>query len=484
MESRGRVPEIDRRAQEEKGSDMYSEDSGARGRGRGWKAGFGRAGAALAVLFLVVWAACENPLQVENPNKLTEQNVSSPEAYGALVGAARNNTVRAGMGMLAFMENATDESFWIGSRDAWQSLDKGNVADVTNEFVDATWPYVGQARFVVDKAVILGEQFQNDGTLPDPELLAEAYLYGGTLYTLIADTWQRYIIPTGDGRLDPTAKGSPIPADQMPALYDTAMAWLSKGADLTSNDGLKAELLAMRARAEQAKQIRLQIQGGDPTGNDGVVASPNAAADAEAALGLVDATWSFQLSFDSGLLGIGCESWAPQVWSRGELQVGDQPGTGNAYFYLSNSDKNADSVKIEDPIDSVVDPVVSSAFAAFRAGGRNAPLTEMSGRELHLIVAENALANADTATFAQHINAVRSMDGLTAWDRTFPQIPAAAILEWERNANLIWQGRRLADLYRFGDEDPLWQPGSVAVDAPGTLFPITITEIRSNPNAS
>ena len=39
---------------------------------------------------------------------------------------------------------------------------------------------MGQARFAADNAIILGEQFQSEGTLPSTDLLAEAYLsYAG-----------------------------------------------------------------------------------------------------------------------------------------------------------------------------------------------------------------------------------------------------------------------------------------------------------------
>ncbi|HKK26616.1 MAG TPA: RagB/SusD family nutrient uptake outer membrane protein [Gemmatimonadota bacterium] len=447
------------------------------------RSGWARAGGALAVLCLLVWSGCKNPLNVQNPNKLTEQNVDSPEAYGALVGASRNNLARAANGMLAIMENASDESFWIGSRDAWGALDNGKISDPTNEFTDVTWPFVGQARFTADKAIIQGKVFQDAGTLPDPNLLAQAYLYGGTLYTLIADTWQRYVLPSD--LTDPEEAGNPIAAADMPGLYDTAIGYFTAGLQVVTDDDTELALRAMRVRAMQAKAIRLQIQSGDPT-NPGVVSVPQQAVqDANAILNQVSDGWTFSLDFSDGLLGIGCESWAPQVWSRGELQVGDRPAPDNRYVVLSNEDKTIDAVKIEDPIDSIVDPAYSAQLAAFKAGGRDASMTEMSAAELHLILAENELAtNGDTQAFRDQINAVRALhasDGLTDYTG---QIPAMQILEWERNVNLTFQGRRLADHYRFGSQDPLWQPTSVAVESPGTLFPITITEIRSNPNVS
>ncbi|MDZ7694359.1 MAG: hypothetical protein U5K69_25090 [Balneolaceae bacterium] len=53
------------------------------------------------------------------------------------------------------------------------------------------------------------------------------------------------------------------------------------------------------------------------------------------------------------------------------------------------------------------------------------------------------------------------------------------MLEHSRRVNLFLQGRRLADHYRFGSSSPEWAPNQ---DEAGTFFPITITEIRANPN--
>lgn len=55
------------------------------------------------------------------------------------------------------------------------------------------------------------------------------------------------------------------------------------------------------------------------------------------------------------------------------------------------------------------------------------------------------------------------------------------LLEHERRVNLFLQARRLADHYRFGSPSSNWLENSAALVRPGTFFPISITEIRSNP---
>jgi hypothetical protein len=436
-----------------------------------WRGAGQMAGVLAAVL--LVWTGCKNPLTVENPNKLTEGDIQLPSAYGALVVGAENNLIRAANGMLAIINNVSDNSFWIGSRDAWGDLDKGNISSTTNEFTDAVWPEVGRARYTGDLAVSQGEQLKSDGTLSDPELLAQAYLWAGITYTLIADTWQRFVLPAD--LTDPVTPGNPVDAASMPGLYDTAIDYFTKGLATTSDSETKTELLAMRARAYQAKQIRLQIQGGSPT-SPGIVSSSNAGADAQAVLGAVGDDWTFDLPFDHTQLGIACESWDTQVWSRQELQV------GTTYVTLDATQKNITGIALNDPITGTTDPVVQDQVDAFAAGGLDASMTEASAREMHLILAENELAtNGDTPTFRAQINAVRSLDGLPDYTG---QVTAMAILEHERQVNLLFQGRRLADHYRFGSQDPLWLGNSTTATKPGTLFPITITEIRSNPNVS
>ena len=48
--------------------------------------------------------------------------------------------------------------------------------------------------------------------------------------------------------------------------------------------------------------------------------------------------------------------------------------------------------------------------------------------------------------------------------------------------NLIFQGRRLNDMYRFGVKDPKWVSTALAFNKPGCLFPIPQVALDSNPN--
>ncbi|MDH3224864.1 MAG: hypothetical protein OEO23_14180 [Gemmatimonadota bacterium] len=107
------------------------------------------------------------------------------------------------------------------------------------------------------------------------------------------------------------------------------------------------------------------------------------------------------------------------------------------------------------------------------------PLTVTSARLAHLILVESALAGNAAYDFAAEVNAVRSLEGMTPFGS---QIAEQDMLIPERRVNLFLQGFRLHDHYRFGIPSDNWLPNSEAVTAPGTMFPITRTEILSNPN--
>lgn len=89
--------------------------------------------------------AC-NILDVNNPNNLKEDDVLQSSAASAVVnGAVAENADGIATQWLGYLM-ATDEIVWIGSRDAWGQLDQGFVANPANEFTDAAFPDVAEAR--------------------------------------------------------------------------------------------------------------------------------------------------------------------------------------------------------------------------------------------------------------------------------------------------------------------------------------------------
>jgi hypothetical protein len=97
---------------------------------------------------------------------------------------------------------------------------------------------------------------------------------------------------------------------------------------------------------------------------------------------------------------------------------------------------------------------------------------------MYLILAEAALAANNNAGFDTNINLLRALDGKAPYTGAGPT--RLQLLQWERRVNLVFQGRRLNDMYRFGVKDPRWVGTSVASRKPGCLLPIPRIEREAN----
>jgi len=433
------------------------------------------AGAALFVAFVT---ACSSLLDVKNPNNVNANDLDNPAAAPAIANGALA-TVAYGWGaILLEYSTASDELTWIGSRDGFRELDVGTMTNPTNEFTDAAFPFIGRARWMTDFAIQRLSAFDSAGTLKNRDDLARAYLYAAIAYTMIGDMFNNF--PIGSDRRD---AAPPLGRAKMDSTYVVAIAYTTAGlaiAQATGTKSLQLALTAQRARAEHAKAVWGKVHPagpGVPNGGSGIISDPAANADAAAALALATVDWKYRFAYSSTTIDNSLGAW---VNSRQEMRV------GNAYINASTKDT------LKDPITGLVDPELRRAAIEFKGTSASqlyGPLTVVSVRELYLILAEAALAAGDTLSatgqFAVNINAVRALNGLPAYDPANAAHPRPlAMLIYERKANLFLQGRRLHDLYRFGERADQWQtttPIAEAVSAPGIFFPITQIELLANP---
>lgn len=402
-------------------------------------------------------------LEVNNPNSLVEEDLENPVAAGSIANGAEATLVEALGQLLGPYSTATDELTWIGTRDGWQQLDQGEVSPPLNEFTDASFLAVSQARWTADEAIRRLQEFQSNGTLQDKTDLVRSYFYGAVIYTSIADSYDNFVF--SDREESAPAKGE----QNMNKLYDTAIGYINSALDLTGSGtgNWEARLLALRARTKFSRSVWNRLNP-DVDTNNPLVEDSEAAQDASDALALISQNdWRYQLEVTPETAE---NDMAFQVNDRLELRIGD------AYIQPTPDGTRVDSVSLTDPIDEKPAPKLVSTVNEFVDANLYADYTLLSERELRLIIAEDALAGDDTGTFETQINQIRALDGLSDYTG---QIPAIDMLEHSRRVNLFLQGRRLADLYRFGSSSPEWAPNR---DEPGTFFPITITEIRANPN--
>ena len=429
---------------------------------------------------------CSSLLDVKNPNNVNESDLSNPASAETQANGVLASVSRAWGVVLTPYSVVTDELTWIGSRDAWQNLDLGRVSEPTNEFVDAAFPYVGEARWWSNATIKRLEGFAAASVLSDTSNLSRAHLYAAIAYTIVGDMFNNFPIGSDKGTAAP-----PVGPANMAEVYDTAITYATRGIALAQATGDKTNerlLRAMRARARYSKALWAKFPhptvAGPPPAN-AFVNDAGALADANAALALSATNWKYQFNYSANTVttDIGFE-----VNQRLEMRVGSVycGASGCAPTVGGNRVVTVDSIKLKDPIDNVADPDLKKTLGDFLSNTNHGSLTVVSARELYLIAAEAALAAGDTLVntgqFVVNINAIRAFSGLTPYDVTNAAHPRpAAILRYARQANLFLQGRRLLDHYRFNVPADLWQAGSEALTKPGTLFPITITELLANP---
>jgi len=446
----------------------------------------------LAALAAGASLGCDAFLDVDNPNNVPEEALTNPTASTSIANGAGAAVTRALAAMLTPYSALSDEVTWVGSRDAYKELDDGTPSNPSNEFTDAAFAYVAEARFMADQAVAQLEQFDEEGLLTTRADLARAYLYAGIIYTSIADIFDDFVISSSKREA-----GEPVGEANMATLFDKAIAYLDKGlvvATAVNNLTLRQQITAMRARAKFDKALWAKVNPVGQVPAQPLVNDAGAAADAQAALALIGASdFKFKLTPIPAMTA-GFPILGNDLNNRVELRAGDGPlqvkcnnATCDRYIVPNAAGKQVASVKYQDPVNNIVDPVLTAAITecciknTSNGNGDYVPMTIVSAREMYLILAEVALAQGNTAAFVTNINAVRAFNaGLTPYNGATPA-PRDMLIH-ERLVNLWLQGRRLSDMYRFGIKSQEWAPTSIAATTPGCFLPISVTERLSNSN--
>lgn len=427
---------------------------------------------ALTIGFTAV--SCDSLIDVDNPNNVSADDLLNPTASPSIANGALYTVQEGAFYMMAPHSTAADELTWIGSRDAWQELDFGFVTSVSNEFLDGAYGPYNQGRWMADAAIELLETFQTAGDLAEPTDLASTYLYAAYMYSQIAQQFDDFTFSESG-----TDGSPPIGEAAMGGLFDTAADYTTKGLAIVGGSGsdLERNLLAMRAVARHQQAIWNLINPGSPISpGTGITGSTAARDDAIAALAIDNADWREDWDFSAST------AWNDLAWQvngRLELRFGDRYIIADANNTRRDPDAANDGIALLDPIDGNGTTLLQF-MVPFEDAERYASMTVLSAREMHLIIAEEALSRGATGEFTTAINDMRAYDSfLTPYAGT----PAERdMLIYSRQVNLVVQGRRQSDLFRFGLTSDNWQTSQPAFTTPGTQFPITKTEIDSNCN--
>lgn len=418
---------------------------------------------------LALLGGCTSILEVDNPNNVSAGALDDPAAAGAIVNGAINTNANAMSSLLNAYTPITDETFQTGSRDDYRLLDTGLLDINTNEYLQASYLIAMRARWMSEQAIAKVNKFKAEGTLLDQQLIPQAYMMGALIYDELANMFDDAAIS------DRTVPGKNLGEMGMVQLYDSALKWLDAGAAIATGDN-RANLLGLRARVKFDRAVWLKLNPPGTTPANPLINDAGANADAASALAAMSGDYRFELLVDNSNAGddasggIGFEMYG---------RVEHTPDTASLVTINATS-KRPTKVKAIDPVTGEIDAAAVKQIGRFVFADdvNHPPMTVVSKREMYLILAEAALAQGNNAGFDTNINALRALDGKVPYAGTGPT--RLELLKWERRIQLIFQGRRLNDMYRFGIKDPRWISTSVAVRKPGCLLPIPLLEREAN----
>lgn len=418
--------------------------------------------------------ACSSLLDVDNPNNVTPTALDDPAAASALVAGAINLNANALSSMMNAYNIISDESFQTGSRDDYRLLDTGGLEINTNEYLQASYLVAMRARWMSEQAIQKVAKFRADAKLGDLQLLAQAYLMGAIIYDEMANMYDDVAIS------DRTVSRPNLGEANMVQLYDSALKWLDAGEPIATGSN-HANIIGMRARVrfDRAVWSMLNPAGTTPTPANALVNVALAVNDATTAIAEMSGDYIFDLKVDNTNSG---DDASGGVGFEMNSRVEHTPDTA-AFVTIDLTNQKPKAIIAKDPVTGLVDAAALKMIGRFIFASdiNNPPMAVVSKREMYLIRAEAGLAlatPAGNATFDTNINALRALDGKAPYTGAGPT--RLQLLQWERRINLVFQGRRLNDMYRFGVKDPRWVPTSIAFRKPGCLLPIPLIEREAN----
>ena len=433
----------------------------------------------LVTLSLICAGACTVfSTDVKNPNAVEEGALGDPAGASILAIGLTNGVTRAFTSVYGPYAVASDELSWSGSRENWGFLDEGDVSRPDNEYTDAAYPFMSEARwdatYVIDKL----EGFDKAGTLRSRLDLARTYIMAGIVYMSIGEMYDDFVVSS-----DRTTSADSLGSANMVTLFDSASNYLSKAlvvATAINNNDARAQALGLRARAKFSKAVWKTLKPARTTPANPLINDAEANADAAAALALMSGNYRYRLTPGTG--NTGTNNFGSEMNSRQEIRAGSEyinpdPARNNLTPLAGTA-----GIKLKDPVTNAFDPVTAKNIdeCCRVSAGTQVGVTVTSAKEMHLILAEAALATGNATEFRTRINAVRTLEGLPAWDGVTPA--ARDMLIHSRRVNLFLQGRRLHDLYRFGLKADKWLTTSVAARK-ACFFPIARIERQSNVKA-
>ena len=407
---------------------------------------------------LVGLAACD--FKVTNPGPTLDKYLSDTVATRAEVNGI-GYSLSNGLNYLALQGAvAARELFPTGTSGQFGIEPRNWVGYLVTEEQGTVWNALQQARWLGDQVVTRIRGTLGEAAFAKHPLAAQALVWRGFTYRVLGENMCFSVIDRGPLK---------------PAAEDVQRAESTFTAAIAVATAANSASLVNASYAGRA-QARLLLGNWD-------------GAKADAAM--VPTSFTYQMPYyaTGDAPGYNRVYWSSTT--EGLYKSHSSWKTWYAKYYDLSTDPRVKYTKttltgagIFPPVGKV--PWWPQAKYANRAAGINLA----SGREMRLIEAEAALHASDIATAIARINTVRTLANVSPV--AVPSVIADAwtLLKRERGIELWLEGRRIGDFRRWlaagtpGDLDPLEVVGATSyLDSQGTCFPLSQSEIDTNPNA-
>ncbi len=419
----------------------------------------------LLVVGAVGVAACS--FDVDNPGRILESDLNTPEAVNALVTGMSSDFSEEYDGTAFLIGRATDDMAGSGS---YNTTNFFRVGIINPEDVDPEWEGIQRGRWVAEDGIRRMRDEITDFAFDGSPLVARAYLFAGLANRVVGESFCFGVVSAG-APLGGGNESAKPPSES----FQRALNMLQQS--------------VTQATAAGDDDLLTAAHGGRAQAYVGLGDWANAVAEAQ----LVPTDFVIEAIY-SGNTDRENNEIFEETFQRQEMSVYDT--------YMSTFDPPDPRAPYNNcPVTGDCPDAGSDGFTVYWRQqkydeiGSNIPVVK--GTEMRLIEAEDALRNNDLTTAMAKINEVRQFHGVTP-DLVAADIDEAWIhLDHERHLTLWLEGRRMHDLRRWDEEDRSTLPGvqflrgllpladddiDASISKRASCIPISFSECLSNTN--
>jgi hypothetical protein len=375
-------------------------------------------------------AACS--FDVDNPGRILESDLNTPEAVNALVTGMSADFSEEYDGVAFIVARATDDMAGSGS---YNTTNFFRVGIINPEDIDGEWEGIQRGRWVAEDGIRRMRDDIPDFTFDGSDLVARAYLFAGLANRVVGESFCFGVV-SADAPLGGGGEAAKPPSES----FQRALNMLQQA--------------VTQATAAGDDDLLTAAHGGRAQAYVGLGDWANAVMEAQ----LVPTDFVIEAIFSENSDRENNEIFE-ETHQRQEMSVYDT--------YMSTFDPPDPRAPYNNcPVTGDCPDAGSDGITEYwrqeKFPGNGSNIPTVKGTEMRLIEAEATLraATPDIATAMAKINEVRQFYGVTLPDLTAATLDEAWIhLDHERHLTLWLEGRRMHDLRRWDEEDRSILPG-------------------------